>query len=70
MILQVIKSSFFLIVLSTIVLFGCNSEGFFDPIDESKFQMPRTDGLHAPEFPTPTGAKWQYQNVELSLIHI
>ena len=26
--------------------------------------MPRTDGLHAPEFPTPTGAKWQYQNVE------
>ena len=21
-------------------------------------------GLHAPEFPTPTGAKWQYQNVE------
>ena len=64
MILQVIKSSFFLIVLSTIVLFGCNSEGFFDPIDESKFQMPRTDGLHAPEFPTPTGAKWQYQNVE------
>ena len=56
------KTFFLIIVILVIVLAGCNSEGILDPIDKSKFQAPSTDGLHAPEFPTPTGAEWHYRN--------
>ncbi|MAE19910.1 hypothetical protein CMK12_13450 [Candidatus Poribacteria bacterium] len=56
---------FCLLLSWALLLTGCGEEGLWDPIDESKFKAPSSDGLHAPEFPTPTRGKWTYQNVDL-----
>lgn len=56
---------FCLLLSWALLLAGCGDEGLWDPIDESKFEAPSSDGLHAVEFPTPTGGKWTYQNVDL-----